>query len=57
MTAPGWSKWFAWYPVRTVDIGWTWLEPVHYRCIVKYNYPSRGGRTIWFQYAKRPMKF
>ena len=27
-TSLEWRKWFAWYPVRTEDEKWVWLETV-----------------------------
>lgn len=25
-----WHPWFAWYPVKTIDARWVWLERVEY---------------------------
>jgi hypothetical protein len=45
-----WWRWFAWYPIKTVDRGWVWLRLLHRRRIAKYpNLP--GGADFWFQNA------
>jgi len=45
-----WYKWFAWYPVDTVDRGWRWLSTVNKRRIHKHDYLD-GGPDFWNQYA------
>lgn len=38
-----WRKWFAWYPVKTVDYEWVWLETVErkiYNAIIQNVIPS-----------------
>lgn len=45
-----WHKWFAWYPVDTVDRGRVWLRVVNRRKVQKYlSLP--GPTDQWFQYA------
>lgn len=45
-----WWRWFAWYPVNTVDRGYVWLRLIHRRRIAKYSYLD-GGADFWFQHA------
>jgi len=48
-----WWRWFAWYPVETVDRGRVWLRLVHRRRIHKHQHLPGGG-DFWFQHAVHP---
>lgn len=48
----GWYRWFAWYPVETVDRGRQWFRVVNRRRIHKHFYLN-GGSDWWFQHAVR----
>ena len=48
-----WHRWFAWYPVDTVDYGYVWLARIWRRRIQRHQY-LRGGPDFWFQHRSAP---
>ena len=46
-----WHEWFAWYPVRTWDMRWTWLQTVKRRAIQKHLYLD-GPPDWWFEHER-----
>ena len=41
--AAEWRKWFAWFPVRTEDFEWVWMECVerkYFNCPLPNVYPG-----------------
>lgn len=51
--ADKWNDWFAWYPVNTVNSGWTWLRPVRYRLCVYHHWLGNCiANTTFFQYKR-----
>lgn len=48
-TESEWHKWFAWYPIRTIDDEKVWLEIVYRRKIYSYSFASR---KYWCDYRK-----
>ncbi len=50
----GWWRWYAWYPVRTLDRGWRWLCWIERRALVtKPNLPGPIGDP-WHQHRVIP---
>ncbi len=49
-----WFKWFAWYPVETIDRGVVWLRFVWKRRIQLHDYIYHPyPDTQWWQYAMK----
>ena len=45
-----WRKWFAWYPVKTEDFTWVWLETVERKI---FNCPIESVRpSSWIIYKR-----
>jgi hypothetical protein len=43
-----WYRWFAWYPVFTLDRGWRWLRPLWRRRCRRHDYLD-GPQMTWSQ--------
>lgn len=49
--ADDWRRWFAWYPVRTLNAGWRWLRFVEWRpCIVHSYLDGPNAGTVFWQF-------
>lgn len=45
-----WRRWFAWYPVRTVNAGWLWLRTVEFRACAMHSYCEGAAGEVFLQY-------
>lgn len=51
-----WHEWFAWYPVETYDMGWTWLRFIWRQRQQKHVYLD-GPNFRWWLYRKGALPF
>lgn len=49
-----WHRWFAWFPVRTLQHGWRWLRQVERRQVDPAPVPIYTRRTEPFSWYHRP---
>jgi hypothetical protein len=42
-----WQKWFAWFPVQTVNDRWVWLRTIYRRPVFK-GYGDMRHFSFWF---------
>lgn len=46
-------RWFAWYPVNTLDRGWKWMTPVWKRRYEKdINLPGKSEKFFVYTYQQ-----
>jgi len=44
----GWERWFAWFPVITINGKWKWLSFIE-RKITGFSHPTDGWRVVSYR--------